>query len=437
MPQHAEALRRMALVLPPLQPNARVLDFLGGSGAAAEAVAGIYETRLHVMDSSTERLKRASARFDRARLPQPTLLHHSATMAEPVPAAVRGEGFHLITAALALHHLLEHTQQSAAEKLSSLRGWLGALHGSLVPGGHLFIVDHTGQQSVCTQLQQLLAVGFVDVEVAWRVDDMFVIGARRAVDNATPLSASSPDATAAASSQTAAAAPSPSAASSPAPSSAASSVAAAPVASVSTAAPASASATVASASQSIDSAITSSSFAAAVPAAASPAPSHSLHPSLSDDEEINKMIAALQAQNEELKARLAAAPQQPASATSSGAAAASGSAAATVPAAASSGFTSEYLTSKLPQLFARFDPRHTGQMTFAALQALCRAVGRPCDDGSGDDGEDDSLWWTYQSVAQADPDSGTVGLSIEDLNIHFYKTKLFDLEHDLRKLNLL
>jgi len=159
---------------------------------------------------------------------------------------------------------------------------------------------------------------------------------------------------------------------------------------------------------------------------------------MSDDEEINKMIAALQAQNEELRARLAAAPQQPASAVTPLGAAASGSAAPPVPAAASSGVSSEYLTSKLPQLFARFDPRHTGQMTFAALQALCRAVGRPCDDGSGDDGgEDDSLWWTYQSVAQADPDSGTVGLSIEDLNIHFYKTKLFDLEHDLRKLNLL
>jgi predicted lipid-binding transport protein (Tim44 family) len=422
----------MALALPPLQPNARVLDFLGGSGAAAEAVAGMYETRLHVMDSSAERLKRASARFDRARLPQPTLLHHSATMAEPVPAAVRGEGFHLITAALALHHLLEHTQQSAAEKLSSLRGWLGALHGSLVPGGHLFIVDHTGQQSVCTQLQQLLAVGFVDVEVAWRVDDMFVIGARRALDNATPLSANSPDATAA--SSQAPAAPSPSAASRPAPSSAASSAATAPVASVTTAAPAPASATAASAGPSLDSAITSSSFATA----AVPVPSHSLHPSMSDDEEINKMIAALQAQNEDLKARLAAAPQQPAqAAVNPSAAEASGAAA--LPAAASSGFTSEYLTSKLPQLFARFDPRHTGQMTFAALQALCRAVGRPCDDGSGGDdgGEDDSLWWTYQSVAQADPDSGTVGLSIEDLNIHFYKTKLFDLEHDLRKLNLL
>lgn len=107
------------------------------------------------------------------------------------------------------------------------------------------------------------------------------------------------------------------------------------------------------------------------------------------------------------------------------------------------------LVAKLPQLFSRFDPYNTGQLTYKALCALCEAVGRPANDddddddssnqnGDGDDDEaDEGLWWTYQSVAQQDEQTGSMGISIEDLHLHFYKSGLWNLRDDLHKVGLL
>lgn len=55
------------------------------------------------------------------------------------------------------------------------------LFSSLTPGGHVFIGDrvghgHPGVYQHCKLLEQ---AGFTDVDVAWRQDDWFVIGARR------------------------------------------------------------------------------------------------------------------------------------------------------------------------------------------------------------------------------------------------------------------
>jgi hypothetical protein len=91
------------------------------------------------------------------------------------------------------------------------------------------------------------------------------------------------------------------------------------------------------------------------------------------------------------------------------------------------------LLSKLPQLFARFDPYRTGLLSYAQLQSLCRAVGRPVDDSD----DDSSLWWTYQSVAAPDQETGQVGISIEDLQNHFYRAGVWNLRADLQKLNLI
>jgi len=146
------------------------------------------------------------------------------------------------------------------------------------------------------------------------------------------------------------------------------------------------------------------------------------------------MIAALQAQNEDLKARLAAAPSPQAQPTDGAAASSAVSAVSATPVAPAPALSSDALYAKLPALFSRFDPSRSGQLSFAALQQLCRAVGRPCGD---DDSGDDSLWWTYQSVAQADPNTGSVGLSLEDLSVHFYQSGVFDLRNDLAKLHIL
>ena len=113
-------------------------------------------------------------------------------------------------------------------------------------------------------------------------------------------------------------------------------------------------------------------------------------------------------------------------------------------AGSSSSYTAEacgrvapHLLAKLPQLFARFDPGSTGQLTYKALLALCRSVGRPVNDEDDDESED-SLWWTYQSIATPDKETGSVGISIEDLAEYFYKAlPQWNLQHDLEKLRLL
>jgi len=151
-----------------------------------------------------------------------------------------------------------------------------------------------------------------------------------------------------------------------------------------------------------------------------------------EDEEISQMIAALQAQNEELKSRLAAAPPAAQQAATDESGAAPAAAAADASSSSSSSGPSASLLSKLPLLFSRFDPSRSGQLTYAALQSLCRAVGREVDDG------EDSLWWTYQSIAQADPETGNIGIGIEDLTQHFYKAPgMWSLSDDLHKLGII
>lgn len=432
MPQYDEMVRRLVLSLPPLEPNARVLDWLSGSGMVAAAVAHAYpDASFTLLDSDARRLDRARTRFQREALPTPTLLQHMVTPQHALPPANDGHGtFALVTACLALHHLMEHAP-STSERESSFTAWARSLLGVLKPGGHLFVGDHTGQLRLAVQLRLLHDAGFVDVDVAWRVDDMFVIGCRRPLEHseahpsqahkpavATPVASSTAEARSQAASDPSA--PTAAATASDHPAVAPSAAAASDVA-------------IAAASASVD--------AVATPAVAA-ASSHPQRQSWMEDDEISQMIAALQAQNEELKARLAVAPaatQQPSmdeSSTAPTVAAnanpASAASAADGSSSSSSGGPSAALLAKLPLLFSRFDPSRSGQLTYAALQSLCRAVGRDVDDG------EDSLWWTYQSIAQADPETGNIGIAIEDLTQHFYKAPgMWSLSDDLHKLGII
>eukprot|EP01051_Picozoa_sp_SAG22_P003528 SAG22_NODE_174_length_16466_cov_34.991568_2_plen_159_part_00 len=63
------------------------------------------------------------------------------------------------------------------------RNLFGLCLRSLAPGGHLLIGDHTGAMGVFDQLQLIAEAGFVDVDVAWRKRDWFVIGGRKAADS--------------------------------------------------------------------------------------------------------------------------------------------------------------------------------------------------------------------------------------------------------------
>ena len=56
---------------------------------------------------------------------------------------------------------------------------------SLAPGGHVFLGDHVvhGHPGVYEHCRLLEEAGFVDIDIAWRQKDWFVIGARRPVSS--------------------------------------------------------------------------------------------------------------------------------------------------------------------------------------------------------------------------------------------------------------
>ena len=54
----------------------------------------------------------------------------------------------------------------------------GFLNG-LAPGGHVIVGDHVGHLSAFEHCLALRAAGFVDVEVAWKERDFFVLGGRK------------------------------------------------------------------------------------------------------------------------------------------------------------------------------------------------------------------------------------------------------------------
>lgn len=59
--------------------------------------------------------------------------------------------------------------------VSLFKGFLNAL----APGGHVIVGDHVGHLSTFEHCLAMRDAGFVDVEVAWRQRDFFVLGGRR------------------------------------------------------------------------------------------------------------------------------------------------------------------------------------------------------------------------------------------------------------------
>ena len=97
----------------------------------------------------------------------------SAENGEPIP----GGPYDVVIASLALHAIIGH-KTDAPEAESRYELLFQGIGGSLSPGGHLFVADHTGTLGLYRQLKAMERAGFTDVDCAWRQDEFFVAGGR-------------------------------------------------------------------------------------------------------------------------------------------------------------------------------------------------------------------------------------------------------------------
>lgn len=180
MPLVEPMLRQLIFALPPLPAGCRVCDLLGGSGRVAmpvmEAYPGIYIT---LIDDDPVRVDIATAKMTSVWGPDCTFDAKLATVGphDTLP----GGPYDVILAVMALQFIVRPDGPSPPETVTQrLRALLENLRESLVPGGHLLVGDNAGALPLYRQMRCLEDVGFVDVDCAWRQDDMFVYGGRRA-----------------------------------------------------------------------------------------------------------------------------------------------------------------------------------------------------------------------------------------------------------------
>jgi hypothetical protein len=282
--------------------------------------------------------------------------------------AIESESMHawdadVITSVLGLQTRLQISGVPPDAMSRRVREWLVTFAENLLPGGHVFIAETTDAPvSIISVVQMMQSVGFVDVDVAWAADGMWLVGARRPTTASTAPSSTG--------SITPVAQPT---------------HVRAPPSTVAQPAPAAG--------------------GAVYVESPSPPPHRS------------NVIYMDSSPSPPPPPESTAHPPIPMPSSSS----------------TNSGPLPPNLLAKIPLLFARFDPSQSGLLTYHALRSLCRAVGRSLADEDGEDG----LWWTYQSIASPDQESGQIGITIEDLTEHFYKSRMWDLQHDLEKLRLI
>lgn len=203
IPETASALRELVWALPPLS-GGRVADFGSGGGRLSLALAAAYPSaRLTLLDVDEERGQLALGRLRRqaqelgeegaaadARFLRCALAADGSRL--PGARDEGSEGYDCVVALQAVRHVVAPAPhyaskhglpvvQGEAAVREGYRRLLRGLFDSLVPGGHIFIGDHAvhNHPGVFEHCQLLLEAGFTDVDVAWRVKDWFVVGARK------------------------------------------------------------------------------------------------------------------------------------------------------------------------------------------------------------------------------------------------------------------
>lgn len=190
LPLVGPMLREIVCALPPIGTG-RLCDVGCGTGRATEAIRRAYpRCTLCLLDADSERVATA-----RRRVAEPVEI-----IVEPFVAgapSLPGAPYDAITLVLALRHATRPPPHYAARlglpKIEgtveeSYRKALGTVFCSLKPGGTVLIGDQVAADhpSVFDQCKLLESCGFEHVDVAWRHQDFFVIGAAAPKDDPEP-----------------------------------------------------------------------------------------------------------------------------------------------------------------------------------------------------------------------------------------------------------
>jgi len=225
MPLYDTMLKNVILALPPVR-DAKACDLLCGSGfLAVELIKAVPSVKLNLIDKDERRMDMAMLRVKQAqasllRSPEPSSTLQNIDLQAPM---LPGGPYDLIVSSLGLHGLAgqcdtnktsPHSSSSHASSshASSSHASSSHSHGdkaegkdgsakeqkqekapatdryvalfkflleSLTPGGHLIFGDHIGSLPLFQQLCCMQKAGFVDVDVAWRGEFLFVAGGRR------------------------------------------------------------------------------------------------------------------------------------------------------------------------------------------------------------------------------------------------------------------
>ncbi|CAE7558321.1 unnamed protein product [Symbiodinium natans] len=201
LPLCQDCLREFVYALPPLSGK-RVVDVGAGTGRSAAAVAAAYpRAHLTLIDPDEGRLRTALVKLKRSwesstaplqEAPEPTLIA-AALGSQQTPLPGCGGGYDCVLALQAVRHIVAPPAHYARKHGLAVTGPAQIREGyaklfkglllSLVPGGHVFLGDHVvhGHPGVYEHCRLLEEAGFVDIDIAWRQNDWFVIGARRPV----------------------------------------------------------------------------------------------------------------------------------------------------------------------------------------------------------------------------------------------------------------
>lgn len=175
-PRYRAAIEEIVYAAPPLAERAPVADLGAGTGALAERFIEAYpQIELHLIDRAGRKL-----RYAQTRLGPDVILHEQEV--DPATASPLGcGGYALIISSLALHAIADwesHPSETAyAERHRAL---LERVCASLRPGGVFIYADHLRHGlGVREHLSLLEAVGFIEVDCAWRSGDLAVLGGQR------------------------------------------------------------------------------------------------------------------------------------------------------------------------------------------------------------------------------------------------------------------
>lgn len=167
-------LEEILAALPPLGPGVSVCDVGCGTGNAGFAVMSAYPgIRLTMLDQDEDLLTLAQAKVSEISEGPLAIQATLAADGEPIP----GGPYDVVVASLALQEIVGMDVEGA-EAESRYELLFQGIFDALNPGGHLIVADGAGTIGLYRQMKAMERAGFMDVDCAWRQNELFVCGGR-------------------------------------------------------------------------------------------------------------------------------------------------------------------------------------------------------------------------------------------------------------------